>query len=64
MKGKMKKPVVKQPTQNDREIALLRNILACVFEIDHLNPGGRNTELRARALGLLEGMISYKEMTK
>lgn len=58
----MNTPVEKQPTQNDREVALLRNILACVFEIDALRP--KNLEHRARALGLLEGMISYKEMTK
>lgn len=60
----MPKPKVineKEPTQNAKELNLLRNILACVFNFGNEKSEIRKIEHRARALGLLEGMIAYKE---
>ena len=58
--------VEKEPSQNAKEIMLLRNILACVFEMEEkmVEKNWHNIELRARAIGLLEGMICYKELTE
>lgn len=50
-----------KPTQNDKDLKLLRMILANVFEIEPKD--WKSTELRAFAIGRLEGMISYKELT-
>ena len=49
-------------TQNDRELKLLRMILANVFGIK--TEDWKSTELRAFAIGRLEGMIEYKSLTK
>ena len=59
---KTPKKTEKEPTQNAKEIMLLRNILACVFGMN--GKSWKDDELRARALGLLEGMIAYKELTE
>jgi len=49
-----------EPTQNEREIKLLRMILANIFQIE--TKDWKSTELRAFALGRLEAMIEYKEI--
>ena len=49
-----------EPTQNDRELKLLRVIFANVFGIETTDP--QSTELRAFALGRLEAMIEYKQI--
>jgi hypothetical protein len=49
-------------TKNDNELKLLRIILANVLNIEAKN--WDSTENRALAIGRLEGMIAYKELTK
>jgi hypothetical protein len=49
-----------EPTQNEREVKLLRMIFANVFAIE--TKDWKSTELRASALGRLEAMIEYKEI--
>jgi hypothetical protein len=51
-----------QETQNDRELKLLRMILADVVQIE--TKDWKSTEHRAFAIGRLEGMIEYKQLTK
>lgn len=48
------------PTQNEREIKLLRIILANVFALTANDI--MDVQHRAMALGRLEGMIEYKEL--
>ena len=49
-----------QETQNDRELKLLRMILANLVQIECKN--FNSIEQRAFAIGRLEGMIEYKQI--
>jgi len=52
----------KTETQNDRELKLLRMILASLLQIE--TKDWQSTEHRAFAVGRLEGMIEFKEILK
>lgn len=48
-------------TQNERELKLLKMILSNIIQIEAKD--WKSTEHRAFAIGRLEGMIEYKQLT-
>lgn len=62
MKKKPSQIEEKEPTQNQTEINLFMQIQECVFNLVAFDDESR--QRRARALGLLDAMISYKKLSE